>query len=175
MRGAEMQDWVAIFAVITAIAVVVQVIVLTVLSMQLRKTADQLSRTVTDLHTRISPILTRVQILLEDTQPKISNMVSDAAHVVYLARGQAQKVDRVFTEAADRLRGQLIHADRILSGALEAVDEAGSQFHRKVWRPMHKVSALVEGIKVGIDLLRSRRSHNSSREEVREQEEELFI
>jgi hypothetical protein len=42
---------------------------------------------------------------------------------------------------------------------------------------MHKVSALVEGIKVGIDLLRSRKSSNShrEREEPREQEEELFI
>jgi len=30
--------------------------------------------------------------------------------------GQAQKIDRVFTDAADRLRGQLVHADRILTG-----------------------------------------------------------
>ncbi len=31
---------------------------------------------VTDLHTRMGPILTRAQILLDDTQPKISNMVA---------------------------------------------------------------------------------------------------
>ena len=174
-RGAKMEYWVAIFAVITAIAVVLQVVILSLLSLEIRKATQQLSRTVNDLHSRLSPILTRVQILLEDTQPKISNMVSDAAHVVYLARGQAQKVDRVFTEAADRLRGQLVHADRILSATLEAVDEAGTQFHRRVWRPMQKVSALVEGIKVGLDLFRSRRGRNPEREEVREQEEELFI
>jgi hypothetical protein len=39
---------------------------------------------------------------------------------------------------------------------------------------MHKVSALVQGIRVGIDLLRSRRG-NRRREEPLEQEEELFI
>jgi len=101
-------------------------------------------------------------------------MVNDAAHVVYLARGQAQKADRVFTEAADRLRGQLVHADRILTGALEAVEETGSQFKHSFWRPMQKASALVQGIKVGLDLLRSRRG--SRRDESREsQEEELFI
>ncbi|HUL16107.1 MAG TPA: DUF948 domain-containing protein [Terriglobales bacterium] len=170
-----MENWVAIFAVITAIALVVQVIVLSLLSMQLHKTMEQVNRTMSDLQSRVNPILTRVQILLEDTQPKISSMVSDAAHVVYLTRNQAQKVDRVFTEAADRLRGQLIHTDRIISAGLEAVEEAGSQFHRRVWRPMHKVTALVEGIKVGIDLLRSRKSGNAHREEPREQEEELFI
>ena len=169
-----MQTWIAVFAIITAAALVVQVIILTLLSVQMRNTMEQMTRTVNDLQTRVGPILTRVQILLEDTQPKISNMVSDAAHVVYLARGQAQKVDRVFTDAADRLRGQLIHADRILTGALEAVEDAGAQFQRTVWRPMQKATALVQGIKVGIDLLRSRRG-NSSPGERREQEEELFI
>src|SRR5215472_5613236 len=78
-------------------------------------------------------ILTRVQILLDDTQPKIASMVNDASHMVYLARGQAQKVDRVFTEAADRMRGQLIHMDRILSAALESVEEAGLSFKHSFW------------------------------------------
>jgi predicted PurR-regulated permease PerM len=155
-----MENWVAVFAIIAAIALVVQVIILSVLSLQIRKAVQQVNRTMSDLQSRVGPILTRVQILLEDTQPKISNMVSDAAHVVYLARSQAQKADRIFTEAADRLRGQLVHVDRILSGALEAVEDAGAQFQRSFWRPMQKASALVQGIKVGIDLLRSRRGGN---------------
>jgi uncharacterized protein YoxC len=170
-----MEMWVAIFAVIAAVALVVQVIILSSMFVQMRKTIEQVNRTTADLQTRVNPILTRVQILLEDTQPKISTMVSDAAHVVYLARGQAQKVDRVFTEAADRLRGQLVHTDRIITGALEAVEEAGTQFHRSVWRPVHKASALMQGIKVGLDLLRSRRGRSSHSEDRSEQEEELFI
>jgi hypothetical protein len=169
-----MENWIAFFAIVTAVALIVQVVILVILSLQMRKTMEQINRAVSDLHTRAGPILTRIQILLEDTQPKISNMVSDAAHVVYLARGQAQRVDRMFSEAADRLRGQLVHADRILTGTLEAVEDAGARFQRSFWRPVQKASALVQGIKVGIDLLRSRRG-NSPREEPREQEEELFI
>ena len=160
--------------IIVALALFVQVIMLSALFFQTRKTMQQIERTVNDLNTKFSPILTRVQILLEDTQPKISTMVSDAAHIVYLARGQAQKVDRVFTDATDRLRGQLVRADRILTGTLEAVEEAGSQFKHSLWRPVQKASALVQGIKVGIDLLRSRRSA-PRRDEHSEQEEELFI
>jgi len=169
-----MEKWIAISSVVTAIALLVQIILLSSLAVQMRKTMEQVNRTVNDLHTRVGPILTRVQILLEDTQPKISNMVSDAAHIVYLTRGQAQKVDRIFTDAADRLRGQLLHTDRILTGALEAIEDAGVQFHRSFWSPMKKASALVQGIKVGIDLLRSR-NRRTSREEASEQEEELFI
>lgn len=168
-----MQNWVG---VVVAIALLVQVSILAALFFQTRKTMQQIERTVNDLNNKFSPILTRVQILLEDTQPKISTMVSDAAHIVYLARGQAQKVDRVFTDATDRMRGQLVRADRILTGTLEAVEEAGSQFKHSFWRPVQKASALVQGIKVGLDLLRSRRSSSHSRrDEPLEQEEELFI
>lgn len=162
------------FGIVAAIALVIQCAMLIALFFEIRETNKKVNGLVGDLHTRVGPILTRVQILLDDTQPKISNMVADAAHIVYLTRGQAQKMDRVLTDASDRLRGQLNHLDRLMTGALEAVEDAGSQFRHSVWQPMQKFSALVQGIKVGLELLRSRRG--SRREEPREQqEEELFI
>lgn len=170
-----MQNWVG---VLVAIALVLQVSILTALFFTTRRTMQKIEKTVTDLNARAGPILTRVQILLDDTQPKISTMVSDAAHVVYLARGQAQKMDRVVTDVADRLRGQLLHIERILTGTMEAVEDAGAQFRQNFWKPVQKASALVQGIKVGLDLLRSRRGATASsagEERSPEQEEELFI
>ncbi|OLE45765.1 MAG: hypothetical protein AUG46_11770 [Acidobacteria bacterium 13_1_20CM_3_58_11] len=170
-----MQLWLEIFSIVAAMALVVQVVILTALFFQLRRTTENMNRLVGELHSRVGPILTRVQILLDDTQPKISSMVNDASHIVYLARGQAQKIDRVFTDAADRLRGQLVRADRILAGTLEALEDAGSKFSHSFWRPVQKASALVQGIKVGLDLLRSRRSRSRGDEPREQQEEELFI
>jgi uncharacterized protein YoxC len=169
-----MQNWVGI---VVAISLVVQVSILTALFFTARKTMQKLDKTVEDLNAKAGPILTRVQILLDDTQPKISTMVNDASHIVYLARGQAQKMDRVFTEAADRFRGQIVQLDRILTGTMEAVEDAGAQFKQSFWRPMQKASALVQGIKIGLDLLRARRAATgpAGREEAPEQEEELFI
>jgi hypothetical protein len=172
-----MQFWMEFFSIIAAIALVVQVGILIGLFMQLKKTTEAINRMVTDLHTRMGPILTRTQILLDETQPKISALVEDASQVVYLARSQAQKVDRVMTEAADRLRGQLVRADRILTGALEAVEDAGTQVRRSFWGPVQKASALVQGIKIGLDVLRSRRGSSSAttREAIEAEDEELFI
>ena len=170
-----MQFWLEFFSIVAAIALVVQVVILTMLFFQLRKTTENVNRLVGDLHSRVGPILTRAQILLDDTQPKISSMVNDASHIVYLARGQAQKIDRVFTDAADRLRGQLVQADRILTGTLEAIEDAGIKFKHSFWQPVQKASALVQGIKVGLDLLRSRRGRRSGDEPREQQEEELFI
>ncbi len=169
-----METWVAVFVCVAAAAILLQAAILVAMFLQMRRATERMERFTADLESRLTPILTRVQILLEDTQPKITEMVADAAHVVYLARAQAQKVDRVFTEASDRLRGQLVRADRIVTGALEAVEDAGSKFSNNVWRPVRQVSALMQGIKVGIDLLRSRRGRRRP-EEPLEQEEELFI
>jgi uncharacterized protein YoxC len=166
-----------LFIVVAALTLIIQAGVLVLLFFQLRKTTDSVNKMVGDLHSRIGPILTRTQIMLDETQPKITALVEDASHIVYLTRSQAQKFDRIATEASDRLRGQLVHIDRILTGTLEAVEDAGSQVRRTFWGPVHKASALVQGIKIGLDVLRSRRSapSRSASESAVEQEDELFI
>jgi hypothetical protein len=168
------QNWLGIFVVVAAVAIVFQAIVLTVLFLETRRVMKKADRLMSDLESRVMPIISRVQVMLDETQPKITALIEDASHVVYLARAQAQKIDRVLTDASDRVRGKLLHADRILTGALEAVEDAGSHFRRTVWRPVHKVSALMQGLRVGFDVLRSRRG-NSNPEEPLEHEEELFI
>src|SRR6202035_4473069 len=116
-----MEFWLEVFSIVAAIALVVQVIILGALFFEMKRTTEKVNKLVSDMQTRVGPILSRVQLLLDDTQPRISEMVADASHIVYLARGQAQRMDRVLSEASDWLRGQVIHADRILSGTLEAV------------------------------------------------------
>lgn len=170
-----MNTWIAVFIVIAGIAIAVQAVMLSALFFELRRVSQRMERFTEDLQTRLTPILTRTQFLLEDAQPKISEMIADASHMVYLARAQAQKFDRVFTEASDRLRGQLVRADRILTGTLEAVEDAGSKFRSGFWRPMQKASALLQGIKVGLDLLRSSRGGRRQSDDAVEREEELFI
>jgi hypothetical protein len=170
-----MQFWMEFFSIVAAIALVVQVGILIGLFLQLKRTTESVNRMVNDLHSRMGPILTRSQILLDETEPKISALVEDASHVVYLARAQAQKMDRIFTEATDRLRGQILRADRILTGTLEAVEDAGVQVRRGFLGPVQKVSAFVHGIKIGLDVLRSRRSSREGAGETMEQEDELFI
>jgi uncharacterized protein YoxC len=170
-----MQLAIEIFSIVAAVALVVQVAILIGLFLQLKRTTESINRMITDLHSRMGPILTRTQIMLDDTQPKITALIDDASHIVYLARSQAQKMDKVFTEASDRLRGQLVRADRILTGALETVEDAGTQVRRSFLAPVQKATALVHGIKVGLDFLRARRGQSETVPEGVEQEDELFI
>src|SRR5258708_40257145 len=99
-----METWVAVFVCVAAVALVLQAAILVGMFFQMRRTMERMERFTSDLESRLGPILSRVQILLEDTQPKISEMVADAAHVVYRARAPAHKGHLVFIEASGRLR-----------------------------------------------------------------------
>lgn len=169
-----MQSWLPFFVIVTALAVVLQMVVLVALYLQLRQMSERTSRIASDLHARVSPILTRLQVLLDDVQPRISSMIGDAAEITHLARTQAQKVDRVFTEAADRLRGQLIRADRTLSGVLESLEDTGSKVRRALWEPMHNASAFIKGLRTGLEFFRAQR-RPADRSSDPQQDEGLFI
>ena len=171
-----MESWMPYFVIVTALAVVLQAAILIALFLQLRRTTARVEQTLTDLNARLTPILSRVQLLVEDVSPRISGIVSDASEITRLARGQAHKVDRVLTEALERLRLQLIQVDQILTGAMEAVEEAGSRLRQTVWGPMIKATALVRGIQTGLEFFRAARSGRQPVEPPSEQRDEgMFI
>jgi hypothetical protein len=93
-----------------------------------------------------------------------------------LARGEAQRVDRIVSETLERLRLQLIHVDHILTGAMEAVEEAGAHLRQRVWGPVVKATALVRGVQAGIDFFRNvRRGENPVEPPSEHQDEGMFI
>jgi hypothetical protein len=171
-----MESWIPFFVAVTALAIVLQAVILVALFLQLRRTAARVEETIADLNARLTPILSSIQILVEDVSPRISSIVSDAAELTRLARGQAQKVDRILTETIERLRLQLIHVDQILTGAMEAVEEAGSRLRDTVWGPVVKASAIIRGIQTGLEFFRAARHGRNPAEPPSDQQDEgMFI
>src|SRR5580700_7901991 len=169
-----MSGWVEAFIIIATIAIVIQMAILLAMFVQLRTAIENFTRLANDLHARLDPILLRVNRILEDSEDRIATVMSDAAEISRIARGQAQKVDRVFTEAVERLRVQVIRADQILTGALEVVEDAGTKFRKTLWGPIHQASALLRGLKVGLDFIRGQQRRRQEPDSAT-QDEELFI
>jgi len=173
-----MESWMPFFVVVTAAAVVLQAAILIALFIQMRRTAAQVERTVNDLNTKLTPLISRVQLVVDDISPRITGIVADASEITRLARSEAQKVDRILSEALERLRMQLIHVDHILTGAMETVEEAGSRMKQTVWAPVAKATAVIRGVQAGIDFLRSARQRRSPLDPVEaaeQQDEGMFI
>jgi hypothetical protein len=173
-----MPGWVEAFIVIAAVAIFLQMAILMAMFFQMKTAIEKFTRIATDLQSRVDPILLRTSRILDDSETRIASIMGDSAEITRIARTQAQKVDRVFTEAVERLRIQVIRADQILSGALEVVEETGTKFRSTLWGPIKQASAVMKGIKVGLDLLRNVRGEerrSSVDVEGLEQDEELFI
>lgn len=168
-----MPVWLEAFIVVATVAIVIQAAILVAMFASVRTTLDQLTELTTQLQGRIDPILVRTNRILENSEERISSVMADAAEISQLARLQVQKVDRVFTEAAERLRLQVLRADRIVTGTLEVVEEAGTTVRKTVWEPVSQVSAILKGIKAGLDVFRGPR--NRHRSDAAHQDEELFI
>ena len=169
-----MSGWVEAFIVIAAIAIVMQMAVMLAMMLTVKKSLEHFTRQSTELQGRIDPILSRINRILEDSEGRISSVMGDTAEITRIARGQAQKIDRVVTDTIDRLQIQVIRADQILTGAMEVVDEAGSKFRSTLWGPIRQASAVMKGIKVGLDMLR-RQQGGVVESDIASQDEELFI
>lgn len=168
-----MSGWLDAFIVIAALSIFIQMCILVAMFVQVRFAVTAFMRLSKELEARVNPILQRTNRILENSEDRIASIMGDAAELTRLARGQAQKADRVVTEATERLRTQIIRADQILTGTLETIEEAGSTFRRTLWEPVNQVSAVIKGIKAGLDFLR-RPGRDADREGAT-QDEELFI
>ncbi|MGA3294039.1 MAG: hypothetical protein ABSE45_08660 [Candidatus Acidiferrales bacterium] len=167
-----MSGWLEAFIVVAAVAIVVQMAILLAMFLQLRVAIREFTRIASEIQARIDPILLRTNRILEDSEDRIRSIMSDGAEITRVARSQAQKVDRVFTDAVERLRIQVVRADHILTGALEVVETAGSTIRNSVWGPIQQASAVLKGIKAGLEFFRTgKRPQPDSAP----QDEELFI
>jgi ElaB/YqjD/DUF883 family membrane-anchored ribosome-binding protein len=168
-----MSGWLEAFIVIAAIAIVIQAAVMVAMLVVIRNAVAESTRILKEFQNRMGPILLRVSRILEDSEERVHSIMTDAAEITRVARTQAQKVDRVFTEALERLRVQIQRADQILTGTLEVIEETGSVLKNKVWRPVQQASAIIKGIKAGLDVLRGRRGPDQAAGVT--EDEELFI
>jgi len=167
-----MSGWLEAFIVVATFAIVIQMAILLAMFVQLRSAIGTFTRIASQLQARMDPILVRTSRILEDSEERIASIMGDGAEIARVARSQAQKVDRVFTDMVERLRIQVVRADHILTGALEVIEETGSTFRSKVWKPVHQASAVLKGIKAGLEFIRSGKRPES---DAATQDEELFI
>ena len=169
-----MPVWVEVFIVIAALALLIQTVLLLAMLFQLRPLIQQFVRMSSDLQAKIDPILLRTSRILDDSEDRIKSIMSDASEITHVARIQAQKVDRVITEAVERLRLQVIRTDHIVTGILEVAEDTGSRVRKTIWEPIHQLSAVLKGLKVGLDVFRGGAPRRPQSDGAH-QDEELFI
>jgi predicted PurR-regulated permease PerM len=145
-----MQTLVTVLVAIVAVAFVVQALVMVAIYYQFRRTSAILTQTVTKVEAQLSPLLSRVDRLLEDSQGHLSEIVGDTAEIVRLVKLNGKKFDRLVDEATDRLGAQIVHAVRLVTGALETLEDGSAQLRKSILEPVRHAAALIQGVKAGV-------------------------
>jgi hypothetical protein len=168
-----METWAAVFIVIAAIAIVLQTVLLFAFYFLFRQMGIALNQAVTSVDTKLSPVLSRVQLLLDESHEDLQDIVHETAEVARAVRVNSRRFDRLLEEAADRLRAQIIHVDRLLTGAIEAVEETGDELRKSLVEPVRTATAFVKGVRAGVDFFRGRSRIAERRREA--EDEGLFV
>jgi methyl-accepting chemotaxis protein len=168
-----MQTWVGVFIVIAAIAVVVQTVVVIALFFLFRQMSLAILKVSTTVETRLSPVLERLRIMLEESRDDVRDIVRDTAEVARTVRENSRRFDRLVEDATDRLRSQMVHADRLITGALETIEDAAGELRRSFLEPVRTATAFVRGVKAGVGFFRGRSRTAERRREA--EDEGLFV
>ena len=168
-----MQTWVAVFVVIAAVALVLQTVILFAFYLLFQRLSVELTQVSNSVESRLSPLLNRIRILLEESQSDLHDIVHDTAEVARTVRANSRRFDRLLEEAADRLRVQLVHADRLVTGALDTVEDSVKELKDSLVEPVRTVTAFVRGVKAGVNFFRGRTHVQERRREA--EDEGLFV
>lgn len=161
-----------IFVAITAIAFVVEAGVMVGMYTMLGKFRREFESIRTDMLPRVDSLVQSVSDIVSNSREPIRSITANTAEVTRIVRERADYVDAVITEVADMTRAQALRLDQLVTGLTQRAQSTADVVERGIVTPVQEVSAVVKGIRAGLDSLLGRRApHNS---EIA-QEEQMFI
>jgi len=123
-----------------------------------------------DLKAKLDPILVRSSRILENSEARINSVIEDVADMSARVRVQAVRADNLLGDVSDRLQLQVMRVDELASGVISMVEDAGARMSGPVKASVNEASAVMSGIRAGLDSLRGRRRTRGANPD-----EELFI
>ena len=171
-------DKMSIFVALTGIAVLLQAGVLLAMYIAMRKSTQHLEELAGDVKTKVMPTVAEAQEMIADLRPKIEIIVENVRDTTTVLRSEVQRVDATVNDVIDRARLQVIRADELLGRTMDRVEQTSEIVHKTVVSPVKQISALVQGITVGLEFLfsgRNRRNGGAREERRPVPQDEMFI
>lgn len=162
-----------IFIIIAAAAVLLQAFAMLGIYLAMRRIQGEVSGIRSDVKQRLDPITQSVTDIVTDTREPLRTVMSNLAEVSRAVREGTESVDAVLDELLDKFRLQVIRIDQTITDVLEKVDKTTTMVQRNVVVPVTEVSAVLKGLKVGLDFFLSRR--RSGHPSDVPQDEQMFI
>jgi ABC-type transporter Mla subunit MlaD len=169
----EQNAGLTIALILIALAVLMQAGAMIGLWLAIRKIPAQIEAVRADLKQRLDPLAQSVTEIVSDAREPLRTITTNLADISKMLRERTTDVDALVAELVDKSRAQVMHVDQMVSDLVKKVETTSDAVQRGVLVPLQEVSAVIKGMRAGLEFLFSRRRTTSVSEAA--QDEQLFI
>ena len=164
-----------IFVGATAVAVTLQMVILYLLYKVIRQSLSKAESMAIQVQERAIPVLDSTAAILEDAQPKISEITANLAETSAIVRERAEQISLATGEVIERARLQVVRLDELVSNTAERVEQTAEFLQNTVFAPVRRVQAIIQAVAAGLNFFRRSRKLGKVHPVAMEEDEEMFI
>jgi predicted PurR-regulated permease PerM len=141
--------------------------------LSIRKIPGQIEGIRADVRQRLDPLTQSMTEIVANSREPVRTITANLAEISRLLRDRTSNVDEVVAEMVDKSRLQIIRVDHMVSDLVARVETTADVVQRSVLTPIQEVSAVIKGVRTGLEFLFARRRPSSVTEGT--SDEQLFI
>jgi len=169
----EQNTGLTVALVLVAIAVLMQAGAMLGIWLAIRKVPEQVEGVRSDVKQRLDPLTQSALEIINNSREPLRTITANVAEISQILRDRTSSADQVAAELLEKSRSQIVRVDRMVSELVEKVETTADTVQKGVLAPIQEVSAVVKGVRSGLEFLFSRRRVTNVSEAT--QDEQLFI
>jgi hypothetical protein len=164
-----------IFTAITSLGVLLQALVLLGIYLAIRKSTGKLHEVVDELKGKALPAIASTQSLLDDISPKLKIATSNLTEVSHRLRHQANQMNVTVDSLLEKTNAQINRVDEMVTATFDAMNQVSRAVETAVSLPARRVSGVLHGLRVGVEVLLGRKQPLVERAEAEDLVEEAPV
>jgi len=169
----EQNTGLTVALILVAIAVLMQAVAMLGIWLAVRKVPGQIESVRSDVKQRLDPLTQSALEIVNNSREPLRIITANLAEISRMLRDRTSDADQVAAELLDKSRAQIVRVDQMVSELVEKVETTADAVQKGVLGPIQEVSAVVKGVRSGLEFLFSRRRVTNVSEAT--QDEQLFI
>ena len=165
--------WLILILILVGLAVLMQAGAMVGIWLTVRKFPEQIEGIRTDVKQRLDPLTQSVTEIVANSRDPLRTITANLAEISQLLQTRSKDVDTMVADLVEKSRGQVQRLDQLVTGVVEKVENTATVVQRQVLVPVQEISAVIHGIRSGLEFLFARRRASSVTEAT--QDEQLFI
>ena len=169
----EQSTGLTVALILVALAVLMQAGAMVGIWLAIRKIPGQIEGVRANVKQRLDPLTQSVTEIVNNSREPLRTITANLAEISQMLRNRTSNVDALVAELVDKSRLQIVRVDQMVSELVTKVETTADAVQRGVLAPIQEVSALIKGVRSGLEFLFSRRRSTSVTEAT--QDEQMFI